>query len=349
MKRAESRTNKVALSAEPKPVTVVAAKEAKFRASRTYVGTLEPWVAASVGPQLVSAYVDTVLVRPGATVKRGDVLATLDCKSASAAQQAVAMQARAVEQRQQALADESARISSLLDGGFVSKNEAEQKQAQSMAEEAQLLATKAQLMGTALEVNDCVLRAPFDGEVSSRTVDPGAFVRPGTAIVAIVDRSTIRLTADAPEIDFDVVPAGTPVSVRAFATNKQLTGTVARRTPSADPSTRTVHFEIDLPDPAREIPVNTTGEIRVEVGDPMPATELPLSAASIRGEKATVFIVEDGVAHSKTLVAKGELGGSVFVDAALAPGTLVVTEGRGLLSDGDRVQAKTVESPGSKP
>ena len=31
-----------------------------------------------------------------------------------------------------------------------------------------------------LEVNDCVLRAPFDGEIAARSVDPGAFVRPGT-------------------------------------------------------------------------------------------------------------------------------------------------------------------------
>ena len=38
---------------------------------RMYVGRLDPWIAASVGPQFVSAYVDTVLVRPGAVVKRG--------------------------------------------------------------------------------------------------------------------------------------------------------------------------------------------------------------------------------------------------------------------------------------
>src|SRR6185437_6944242 len=78
MWRANSRTNKVALSSRPKPVTVVKAAAAMYRPSRTYVGTLQPWVEASVGPQLVSAYVDTVLVRPGASVKRGDVLATLD-------------------------------------------------------------------------------------------------------------------------------------------------------------------------------------------------------------------------------------------------------------------------------
>src|SRR4051812_15124576 len=91
--RAESRTNKVALASEPKPVTVVAATASTYRASRTYVGRLDPWVVANIGPQLVSAYVGTVLVRPGAVVKKGQVLATLDCRSASATAQAIEMQA----------------------------------------------------------------------------------------------------------------------------------------------------------------------------------------------------------------------------------------------------------------
>ena len=126
VRRAESQTNKVALGADAKPVTFALAKSSPFRASRTYVGTLEPWLEAKIGPQLVSAYVDTVLVRPGAVVKKGDVLATLDCRNASATSQAVAMQARALETSQQALSHEATRVQGLLDGGFVSPNEAEQ-------------------------------------------------------------------------------------------------------------------------------------------------------------------------------------------------------------------------------
>src|SRR6185437_13336026 len=95
--RSRSRVNKVALAASPKGVTVVEAKAAAFRPRRRYVGTVEPWVEAKVGPQLVSAYVDTVLVRPGAIVKRGDVIATLDCRDASASTKAIAARARAID------------------------------------------------------------------------------------------------------------------------------------------------------------------------------------------------------------------------------------------------------------
>jgi RND family efflux transporter MFP subunit len=345
MWRAESRTNKVALSASPKPATVVPAKASTYRPSRTYIGTLEPWVQASVGPQLVSAYVDTVLVRPGASVKRGEILATLDCRNASAAQQAVASQARAIDAMQKALANESARTQGLLDGGYVSPNEAEQKSAQSASELAQLEATKAKLASSALEVNDCVLRAPFDGEVSKRAIDPGAFVRPGVSLVSVVDRSTVRLTADAPEIDFDVVAPGTTVTLHVFATNKALTATITRRAPAADLSTRTVHFEIDIPDPKREIPVGTTGEVHIEVGEPAHAAEIPMYAATIRGTKATVFVVEGDIVRSKTFAVQGEVGGRLFLDPALAPGALVVTEGRALLDDGDRVTATPASGP----
>ena len=118
-----------------------------------------------------------------------------------------------------------------------------------------------------LEVNDCVLRAPFDGEIAARSVDPGAFVRPGDAVATLVDRSTVRVVAEVPEADFDVVRAG---DAGARSTRWRPTGscaaTIARRSPAADPSTRTVHLEIDVPDPDRALPVGTTAELTLDVG-----------------------------------------------------------------------------------
>lgn len=349
MWRAGNRTNKIALASRPKPVSVVKAVAAMYRPARTYVGRLDPWVQASVGPQLVSAYVDTVLVRPGATVKRGDVLATLDCRDANASTKAVAARARAIDAHQKAIADEASRTQGLLDGGFVSPNEAEQKSSQSLSEEAQLEAERATLARSSLQVNDCILRAPFTGEVAQRFIDPGAFVRPGSAIVTVVDRTTVRMTGDAPEIDFDFIPPGTRVMVHVYATNKDLQATVTRRAPAADPATRTVHFEIDIPDPTRAIPVGTTGEVRVNVGTPVSATEVPLYAATVRGAKASVFTIERGVAHQQTVPVKGEAGGSLFLDPALPPGSAVVAEGRALLEDGDSVTVKELPAANDGP
>jgi RND family efflux transporter MFP subunit len=339
---AESKTNKIALAASPKPVTVVASKAVPYRPERAYVGTLRPWIEAKVGPQFISAYVETVLVRPGSVVKKGQVLATLDCRNANAQTAALAAQARAISSRQQALSHEAARTQALLDGGFVSPNEAEQKTAQSNSQAAELAAEEANLTKSGLDVSDCILRAPFDGEVSLRLADPGAFARPGTEMIGVVDRSTIRMTADAPESDFENVAAGTKVTVHLVATNKDVDATITRRAPSADPGTRTVHFEIDLADPERKMPVDTTGEVYVPVGLPVPATSMPLSAVSMNDKKATFYTIDGDIAHQHTIVELGEVGPDVyFAPALIAAGSMIVVEGRALLREGDRVVATT--------
>ena len=338
--RAQSKVNKVALVSEPKRVTVIPAAASSFRPNERYVGTLEPWVAAKVGPQFISAYVDTVLVRPGAFVKRGAVLATLDCRNASALHKAVSAQARAVQTQQEAMSHEAKRISELGQGGFVSPNEIEQKAAESASKQSQYLSLEAQQLESSLKVNDCVLRAPFDGDVVDRTKDPGGFVNPGMHIVTVVDRNTIRLTAEVPEDDFAAVTPGAPARIRIVATGEELSHEITRRAPAADPGTRTVHIEIDLPNANHRLPVYTTAEISIDVGEPRPVTQVPLAAASVRGKKADLFLVSGGKAHLRTVPVVGESGGSLFLDPSLDVGSLVVLEGRTLLGDGDRVTVK---------
>jgi RND family efflux transporter MFP subunit len=318
----------------------------------TYVGALRPWIEARVGPQFISAYVETVLVRPGAVVKKGEVLATLDCRDAHAATAAASAQARAIATRQRAVAHEAERTTSLLDGGFVSPNDAEIVTARSGSEADELAAQKAHVARSALEVKDCILRAPFDGEISVRRVDPGSFVRPSTEVVGIVDRNTVRMTADAPESDFDSVAPGTKVAVEVLAIGLEVEATISRRAPNANLGTRTIHFEVDLENADRRIPSDTTGELRVPVGKAIPATAVPVRAVTLEEGKATLFTVEGGIARAHTLAQLGEVGPNVFFQPdALPPGSRVVLEGRALLSDGDSVMAKptTPEDGGEAP
>jgi RND family efflux transporter MFP subunit len=345
--RASSRVNKVALAGQPKGVTVVEARAAQYRPSRRYVGTIQPWIEARIGPQLVSAYVDTVLVRPGDTVRRGQVIATLDCRNASASSKAVAMQARAIQAEQEAISHEAARVGELKEGGFASPNEIEKSAAASARKQAEVMETQAKIQRATLEVDDCVLRAPFAGEIAVRSIDPGAFVHPGTAVATLVDRMTVRVVAEVPESDFAVVSAGTPVQIHVLATNRELRAKIARRSPAADLSTRTIRLEIDVPDPDRSLPVGTTAELALDVGDPSPATEIPMIAAAVRGDKATVFVVDGKTARKGVYTVKGERGGTLFVDPLLKAGAHVVTEGRALLKDGDRIEAK-LEAPSTE-
>jgi RND family efflux transporter MFP subunit len=345
--RASRDVNHVPLEADPRPVSVVAARSMPYRSTRTYVGAVEPWVEASVGPQYISAYVATVVVRPGDVVQRGQLLATLDCSNPNAATRAVQMQARAAGARVRAATDEAARFSTMLEGGFVAPNEVEQKTAVSQAEAAKLLETNANVVKTALDVSDCVLRAPFDGEIGTRSFDPGAFVHPGAAIVSVVDRDTMRVTVDASERDLDALAPSTVVQIDILATGTHLSAPISRRAPRVDPRTRTVHFEVDVPDPRRQYPVGATAIVRVDVGQPAAATQVPMYAATQDEGKAKLFVVDHDVAHATTLPVMGEVGGAVyFAPSSLPAGSLVVTEGRALLADGDKVRAHVeVEVP----
>jgi RND family efflux transporter MFP subunit len=338
--------NRTTMATSPRPVTFALAEASTFRPSRSYVGSIEPWVEANVGPQYISAYVETVLVRPGDPIAHGAVVATLDCANPNAATRAAEMQAHAIETTQRALADEAARVHSLLDGGFVPVNETEKREAASEAERSQAMAAQARVTAAALDVKDCVLRAPFDGEIARRSLDPGAFVHPGDAIVSVVDRNTVRVVADAPEKDFDVVAPATAVAIDVLSTGAHVTAVVSRRTPKADASTRTVHFEIDVSDSARAIPVSTTGLVHIEVGTPKPATKIPVYAAKVNGTRANVFVIDGDIAREKVVTVLGEAGDSIFVDPTeLASGAHVVAFGRALLHDGDRVAPKPDTPP----
>ena len=335
---AEGKVNRVPLSGAARPVSVVGAQAAPYSDSRSYVGAIDSWIEASVGPQYISAYVTTVLVRPGDPVTHGQVVATLDCAHPNAVSRSVQLQAQAIGQQQRATADEAAREASMLKGGFIAPNQVEQTSAQSSAEQSHVLETKARSLAASLEVHDCALKAPFDGEVAVRSVDPGAFVHPGATIVSVVDRNTVRIVVDAPEKDFNVATVGAPVRVDVLATGATLFAAVTRRAPKADPATRTIHFEVDVADPHREIPTSTTAMVHMNVGKPVPASRIPLDAATQEEGKAKIFVVENDVAHLRQLTLLGERGDGLYFDPRILPAnTQIVTEGRALLSDGDAV------------
>lgn len=338
--RSRAESSHIALADTPKPVTVVAAKPTTYRVKERLVATVEPWLSAKLSPQLVSAYVSSVTVRPGDKVKRGDVLATLDCKQASYANQSTVAQAKALEERERGLASETTRLESMATDGYVAQNDLEQRRAQLAATRAQIESARAQSATRSLEVGDCVLRAPFDGEVGARLVDPGAYVRPGMTIVTVIDRRLLRVSVEAPETLAGALAPSTAVGVKLLAVGDERAAVISRRAPAADPVTRTVHLEIDLDPKGAQIPVGTTATVSVEVGEPQKAIELPLTAANVRGEDATLFVLEDRAVKKRTAHILGERGGSLFLEPKIADGAQVVVEGKNGLRDNDIVIAK---------
>ncbi len=272
-------------------VTVTPATSTVYANTRRYVGRLEPWAHAMVGPKTLSAYVAAVMVRPGDDVVKGDVLATLDCRNALAASP------------------------------------------QHQAPDAAL----------SRAAGDCTFRAPFDGEVATRTADPGTFVAPGQAILTLVDRSTVRLVIDVPEADFNAVKPGTAVTIRSLATGGTVTSRISRRAPAADMNSHAVSVEIDLTDDEQMLPLGTTAEVTSQLGEPAAASEIPATAAKVRGDIATVMVLDGETVSRVRVKLLGERDGKVYVEPSLAAGTQVVVDSNRQLRDGDHVVVRKDE------
>jgi len=338
--RAAHRQNHTTLAQSAKIVGLLEARTTLYHAEHRYVGSVLAWNEAKLGPQFLSGYVTEVRVRPGASVRKGQPLAIIEPEQAKERNLASQKQAEAIKARLGFLARESERIQGLEKKGIVSENEAENKLAEVQSESAKLEAAQAQMASSNLEFQDTIQRAPFDGEIGERFLDPGAFVRPGNYIVSVVDRSRVICASDAPEQDHPFLSVGRAVHLRLLATSRELDGTISRVSPSADPSTRTLHFEVDLDNQDRAIPVGTSVEMLILENAGRNVIHLPTAAAKVEGTRATVFVLEGDRVRKKVLNFIGEREGELYLSPDLPPGAQVVVDGREQLEDGDPVVAR---------
>ncbi|MDR3682934.1 MAG: efflux RND transporter periplasmic adaptor subunit [Geothrix sp.] len=338
--RASSRLNKTPLSASPKNVGTIEVKSATYRIQHRYVGALLAWNESKLGPQFVSGYVTEVRYRPGAVVHKGETLAIIDPEMAKNKSTASQKQAEAIKAQLWALTRESERIQGLEKKGIISVNDAERKLAGVQSEQAKLQAAQAQMASSDLEVQDTIQRAPFDGEIANRYLDPGAFVHPGDFILEVVDRSKVRCSTDAPEEDHPFLAVGRSVHMHLLANSRELDAKISRVSPGADPGTRTIHFEVDLENKDRSIPVGTTAEMLIKESEGRKVIQVPSSAAKVEGTRATLFVIVGDRAHKKVLPFLGESEGLLYLAPDLPEGSRVVLDGRNQLEDGDQVIAR---------
>lgn len=157
-------------------------------------GTATPMREAVLSTKLMAS-VTEVLVKEGDVVRAGQLLARLDARDVNAKAEQVAASVQAAEAQQAQAAAHVARMRALFADDAAPKSMLEQAEAQFAQADAGLRAARAagaevKAIGSYAEV-----RAPFNGRVTQRFVDPGAFAAPGTPIVTVQDDSQLRLTA----------------------------------------------------------------------------------------------------------------------------------------------------------
>lgn len=184
-------------------------------------------------------------------------------------------------------------------------------------------------------IGDRVIRAPFAGWLSLRTISPGSVVPAGTEIATISDISKIKLDFSIPETLLSAVKTGQPIEAVAQAfPDRKFNGSISSIEPMVDPATRSVKVRAILPNGDRSLRSGMLLRVRIEAAA-RTAPAVPELALVGQGEESFVYVLgaEDKV--KRTPVKTGiRQGGFVEILEGVASGTKIVTEGVVKLSDG---------------
>lgn len=223
------------------------------------------------------------------------------------------------------------------------------------AAERSALARVATERATLLELETLVtyaeVRAPFDGIVTERMVDPGAFVPPSsssmnTALLTVVRVDIVRVFIDVSEPEVPFLERGKPATVRVAALgDRPFACRVSRFAGALDPGTRTMRVAIDVENPERLLVPGTYARVDLGIERREGAIVVPAEALIIRKGKASVFVVEDGKARRRPVTLGVDDGVKVEVRSGLEGDEQVVTQGKGGLADGAEVEAVPVAEP----
>jgi membrane fusion protein, multidrug efflux system len=131
------------------------------------------------------------------------------------------------------------------------------------AAEAQVADAKARLASADRALGDTVIRAPFQGIVSKRSVNAGDVVSNGTELFTIIDPSSMKLEASVPSDDLNALRTGAIVefTVRGYDTAFQ--GRIERIAPQADAATRQVPIYVAIPNVGGRLVAGLFAEGRV--------------------------------------------------------------------------------------
>ena len=178
------------------------------------------------------------------------------------------------------------------------------------------------------------VRAPFDGWVGILGVEVGDQVDPATEVATLDDRSRILVDFRVPERFVGQVTPGAPVSARPLARpSLSLEGEVVAVDSRVSPDTRTLRVRASFDNAEDTLRAGMSFSITMRFpGDTLAAVD-PL-AVQWSAEGAYVWVSEEGRAKQVPVRIVQRNNDAVLVDAALEPGTLVVTQGVQLLRPG---------------
>lgn len=326
----------------------------------------------------VTGKVLEVYIEEGKEVRKGQVLARLDDSQLRAALNVGRAQ---LEAARRATAEDEAglreaaltlqRRRQLLKEGVIGRAELDTAESQveslkariAMAQQ-QVQVAESQVKAIQTDLNDMVVRAPFDGVAISKDAQPGEMISPvsagggftRTGICTIVDMSSLEIEVDVSESYINRVRSGQPVEAVLDAyPDWRIPAQVITTVPSADRQKATVRVRIGfetesekktldpriLPDMG--VKVSFLNERAPQGEQAAPRARLLVPKTAVRNDNGTsiVFVVREDRAERRAVRVGAADGERVEVISGINAGERVVVDGPATLVDGARVKERS--------
>lgn len=324
-------------------VVSVSVMKGKLSSTITIPGELLPYQQVDIYAK-VNSYVKKLLVDIGSEVHQGQLLVTLEApeiKSQLAGAQSRIKQQEAVYFASKATYDRLYNTSKTP--GTVSQNDLEQAEAKKNSDNANVEAAKSSLKEVAANLNYLEIRAPFDGIITSRNVNPGAYVGPGgkgsDAMFVLQDQKRLRLVVSVPENYTGGLNNKGKVTFTVQALpNQQFTAQVNRLAGALDEKLRSERLEMDVFNKDKKLLPHMYAEVNVPLPSRDSAFIVPKTAVVTSTEK--VFVVRITNHHAQWIEVKKGLQAKDMMEVYgdLKKGDKVVKQATDEIRDGSPVK-----------
>ncbi|WP_339827332.1 efflux RND transporter periplasmic adaptor subunit [uncultured Arenimonas sp.] len=285
-------------------------------------GSIAAWEEVVLGVELSGQRVASVEVEVGDVVEKGQPLLRLDTRT-------LAMELRQAEANLKVASANARRGERLRREQLVAASEAEQLIAGEIT-------ARAQAENARLRMEFATLRAPHDGVISARNVQPGQVITAGAELLRMIRDQRLEWRAELPEAALVQIEEGMPVRLQA-PDGQPVEGTVRTISPGLDSRSRTGTVFADLPDPGGlRAGMYAAGEIELAERE---VRTVPAAAIVERDGYRYLFVLGEGDVVAQRRVELGARSGDVVeVTEGLQGDERVVVEGAGFLADGDLVR-----------
>lgn len=171
-----------------------------------------------------------------------------------------------------------------------------------------------------------VLLSPQNGTVVTDDFIAGEQVEPGRVLFDISDESTLWIEARITPQKNIQISEGTTARV-SHNGSQWLAGKVIQVRHQLDETTRTQGIRIEVENPNHLLHPGEFVETEIFSGNGPQVLAVPVSALTLLDEQQTVFKLEDGEFHAKTIVTGTTTGDWIEIRSGIHAGDEIVTEG----------------------